>query len=354
MMMKRAVSSVLFGLGVAILGGCPIYSSDRDHRVCIGGDCYDCPDSSYSASCHDWTCTTGLDCPSGYSCNTAQRCKLTDAVPPGSTDGACTKPSDCATGNCGKDNRCHTGDCSATGCPSSFVCLLEGGTGGVPKCVAGGGNTGGTTSSCKSDKDCPSPAGSKCLTGTCVAPQDQCADATQCAAVAQCVQGACTPSCSASKPCPTGYGCDAAKGVCTENPTPCTSSAQCNGGKVCVQEHCTDACDPTGACKEGLKCVDGGCTPDQKPIFTCSADGAQDNCQPGSICLRHSCYIACSADAGTETCKSADQFNQCKAVTTSSGTHNVCGSTANLGTDCDPTQAKNCMGSLICIDGYCK
>jgi hypothetical protein len=100
--------------------------------------------------------------------------------------------------------------------------------------------------------------------------------------------------------------------------------------------------------------VEGGCTPDQQPVFTCGTDGVQDNCQAGSICLRHSCYIACSADAGADACKNADKFNQCKAVTTTSGTHNVCGSTDNLGTDCDPTQGKNCATPLICIDGYCK
>ena len=187
-----------------------------------------------------------------------------------------------------------------------------------------------------------------------MAPQDQCVDATQCPGEAQCVVGACTPSCSANKPCPTGYACDDAKGVCTNNPTPCTSSAQCTGGKTCVQEHCVDPCGPGGTCGAGLKCIDGGCTPDQQPVFTCKTDGVQDSCQAGSICLRHSCYIGCSADAGADACKNADEFNQCKPVTTSSGTHHVCGSTDNLGTECDPTQNKNCASPLICIDGYCK
>jgi hypothetical protein len=121
-----------------------------------------------------------------------------------------------------------------------------------------------------------------------------------------------------------------------------------------VQEHCVDPCGAGGTCGGGLKCVDGGCTPDQKPVFTCATDGAQDSCQPGSICLRHSCYIGCSADAGADACKAADNFNQCKGVTTSSGTYNVCGSTTNLGTECDPTQNKACTNSLVCIDGYCR
>ena len=162
------------------------------------------------------------------------------------------------------------------------------------------------------------------------------------------------PSCGPNEPCPTGYSCDDAKGVCTGNPTSCTSSAQCQGSAVCVQEHCVDPCGPGGTCAAGLVCVDGGCMPDQKPVFTCAVDGTQDACQQGSICLRHSCYIACDADAGPDACKSADTFNVCKTVTTSSGPHSVCGSEDNLGTDCDPTQGKNCAAPLICIDGYCR
>ncbi len=350
MMMKRAVSFVLFGLGAVAVGGCPIYSSDRDHRVCVGGDCYDCPESYYSSACEAWTCNRASDCPTDYTCTADHRCKLGNGPPP-SSGLACTKPSDCAPGsNCGADNLCHTGDCSTSGCPTSFVCRLGDENNGVPQCVPVG--DGGTVSTCKSDNDCPTPAGSKCLTGTCVPPQDQCADATQCPA-GQCVDGACTPSCSPTKPCPTGYACDTSKGVCTNNPSPCTTSDQCDG-KVCVDEHCVDPCGPGGTCAPGLVCVDGGCTPDEKPVFVCGTDGVQDNCKEGSICLRHSCYIACSADAGAEECKNADVFNQCKAVTTSSGNHHVCGSTSNLGTDCDPTVGRNCAAPLICIDGYCK
>jgi hypothetical protein len=352
-MMKRAGCLVLFGLGVAVLGGCPIYPDDRDHRVCVGESCYDCPDSQYSGACVDWVCNSNLDCPTGYACGADNRCRPT-GTPPGG--GTCVKPSDCAPGsNCGADNRCHAGDCATTGCPSSFVCKLSN---GVPACVPTGGGTtdaGGTPSTCKSDTDCPTPAGSKCLAGSCVAPENQCADASQCPAGAQCVAGACTPSCSASKPCPTGYGCDLGKGVCTQNPTPCEAGgAACGGGKVCVEEHCVDACGAGGTCGAGLVCIDGGCTPDEKPIFVCATEGVQDACQQGSICLRHSCYIGCEGDAGVDACKNADKFNVCKAVTTSSGTYSVCGSDANLGTECDPTQGKACTAPAVCIDGFCR
>jgi hypothetical protein len=353
MMMKRAISFVLFGFGAAALGGCPIYNDSRYDRVCVSGDCYDCPDPYYSSSCYPHSCSDSTDCPSGYSCDSSHRCQSTNGVPPTGGGGSlCTQPSDCAAGsNCGADNRCHAGDCASTGCPSNFVCKLSS---GVPQCVPVGSGPAGGTSTCQSDQDCPTPAGSKCLSGSCVAPQDQCADATQCPGGSQCVQGACTPSCSASTPCPTGFSCDTAKGVCTGNAGACTDTSQCTGGTVCVEQHCVNQCGTGGTCPAGLVCLDGGCTPDQKPVFTCSVDGQQDACQAGSICLRHSCYIGCDADAGADACKNADKFNVCKTVTTSSGPHSVCGSTSNLGTDCDPTQGKNCASPLICIDGYCR
>jgi hypothetical protein len=360
MMMKRAVSFVLFGLGSAALFGCPIYPADRDHRLCIDDDCYACPDPYYSSACTPLSCDGDRDCPSDHTCTSDHRCVYTSGAPAGSSSGGvtgCAHPAQCPPETtCGADNQCHRGDCSTTGCPSGYVCRLDSGSGGKPACMPiGADGGGGSSSTCRSDKDCPSPTGSRCLTGSCVAPQDQCADATQCPGKnAQCVDGACTPSCNANTPCPTGYSCDAAKGVCTGNATPCTSGAQCAAGKTCVQEHCVEPCGAGGTCGAGLKCVDGGCTPDQRPVFTCAIDGAQDSCQPGSICLRHSCYIGCSADAGEGACKSADNFNQCKPVTTSSGTYDVCGSTSNLGTECDPTQNKACTSGLICIDGYCK
>jgi hypothetical protein len=352
MMMKHVFSFVLLGLGAAALGGCPIYSDDdRSHRVCVGSDCYSCPDPYVSNQCYGFSCYADNECPAGYACGSNHRCHLTDGLPPPPPTGTtCTKPSDCPAGStCGADNYCHTGDCSSSGCPSNFVCKV---TNGAATCEPVG-NT-GNTPACKADSDCATPAGSKCLSGTCVAPSDQCADATQCAAGSQCVQGACTPSCSATKPCPTGYACDDAKGVCTGTTGACTNSSQCTGGNVCVEEHCVAPCGAGATCPAGLVCVGGGCTPDEKPVFTCITDGAQDNCQSGSLCLRHSCYISCDADAGPDACKSADQFNVCKSVTTSSGPHSVCGSDTNLGTDCDPTQGKNCASPLVCIDGFCR
>ena len=350
-MMKRIVFFALLGAGAAVLGGCPIYPDGRDSRVCLDGDCYRCPDPYYTSACSAWACDDASDCPSGYACGGDRLCHA-GTTPP--TTATCAKPGDCASGQvCGADGACHAGDCATFGCPSSFVCKLSS---GVAQCVAKSGTPAdaGATSTCKADQDCPSPTGSKCLSGSCVAPADQCADATQCPGGGQCVQGACTPACSADKACPTGFACDLAKGVCTNNPSPCATSAECKGGNVCVEQHCVAPCGAGGACAAGLVCVDGGCTPDEKPVFTCAKDGAQDACQAGSICLRHSCYIACDADAGADACKSADTFNVCKAVTTASGSHSVCGSATNLGSECDPTQNKACASPLVCIDGFCR
>jgi hypothetical protein len=216
---------------------------------------------------------------------------------------------------------------------------------------------------CQVNTDCPS--GDLCLDGTCVPPANQCYDGSQCPTGDDCVQGACTPTCSlpsdagAAASCPTGYACasivDASSGgVCTVNPQPCESNpAACPSGTVCTQNHCAAACGQDGLCPAGEECLQGGCVPDQLPLFTCTTDGVQDACTTGSICLHHRCYIACNIDAGATACQSADQFNVCKPVTTTSGTYDVCGSATSLGTECDPTSGKACSSGGICIDGYC-
>jgi hypothetical protein len=138
------------------------------------------------------------------------------------------------------------------------------------------------------------------------------------------------------------------------------AGATCAGSLTCVQQHCVDPCGDGGTCSNGLVCVDGGCIPNQKPQFTCNTDGQPGDglagdCATGSICLHHSCYIACNPEAGASACQTADQFNICKQVTTSTGTYSVCGSNSNLGNQCDPTQGINCpSSSSVCIDGYCR
>jgi hypothetical protein len=364
--MKRFLSLGLFGLGVVILAGCPIYSDDsRDNRVCDQRSCYDCPNDYYTSDCSPISCGSSYDCPSGYACDSTGTCVGGGVVYPvdsGVDGGSCSRPSDCKTGyNCGSDGTCHIGDCSNSGCPSGLVCKLSDGAlqcvGTVAPPDAGkDGSTpdAGPFTGCTSDNDCPSPSGSRCLDGTCVAPADQCTDGTQCTGGSQCVQGACTPSCDASHPCPTGYGCDTGKGVCTLNPKPCNDApTSCAAGTTCAQDHCAEPCGDGGTCANGLVCIQGGCVPNEIPQFTCATEGKQDVCASGSLCLHHSCYIACDPDAGIG-CKSADKFNTCKTVTSTTGSYSVCGSSTNLGTDCDLTQGKACTSPLICIDGFCR
>ncbi len=345
--MKRLVSLALIGAAAAFLGGCPVYSDDS---------------SSYPCECNQGTVY-------GYDAGAPA-----DATFPGS----CSQPGDCPSGyTCGAGGVCQLGDCAITGCVAGYVCELANGTlqcepsgtqgdSGQPTNVDSGADAPSSDDSgvaCQSGADCPS--GDLCLDGTCVPPANQCYDGTQCPAGDKCVQGACTPSCATSadggsSSCPTGYSCTdiddaSASGVCTGNPTPCESDPSvCPDGTVCSQNHCVSPCGSGGTCPTGQECLQGGCVPNQNPQFTCTTDGVQDACAAGSICIHHSCYIACAPDAGASACQSADQFNECKPVSASGNTYYVCGSSTNLGTQCNPESGQLCAGSAaVCIDGYC-
>jgi hypothetical protein len=260
------------------------------------------------------------------------------------------------------------GDCTTNGCPDGYSCTISD---GVASCVANNGVDSGPPDSgphpysgCFADTDCTADGGTgaKCLAGQtsggaadiqCTSASNQCADETQCTS-GNCVQGVCTPACSATNPCPTGFACDS-NNECTINASPCAvPGGSCSvGGSngICVEQHCVSTCTTSSTCGNGLECVNGGCMPVQQPVFTCTTEGQQAECANGSICLRHNCYISCAVDANA--CATADQFNICKSVTTSSGTYQVCGSSTTLGSDCDPTVGKNCPNSGVCIDGYC-
>jgi hypothetical protein len=157
--------------------------------------------------------------------------------------------------------------------------------------------------------------------------------------------------------------------VCTGNPNPCTSTGStCTGGTTCVEQHCVSPCGTNNSCAGGFTCVAGGCIPNQAPQFICNAEGLNSGCAQGSVCIHHSCYIACAneADGGASeagatdggaaanSCATADKFNVCKQVSTGTGTYSVCGSASNLGAECDPTQNKACASGKVCIDGYCR
>ena len=137
-----------------------------------------------------------------------------------------------------------------------------------------------------------------------------------------------------------------------------------------MEEHCVTPCGSdadsgdAAACSSGLVCVDGGCTPKETPLFVCSVEGqlgtssgdggTTDSCAAGSVCIHHNCYIACNADAGDDDCKTSDSFNVCKSIASGANTFSVCGSSTNLGSECDPTAGKACASPKVCIDGFCK
>jgi hypothetical protein len=344
--MKRTFTITLFGLSAIALFGCPVFSGG-------GGSGNQCSNGGYCPV----TCNSNFDCPSDQICGEFNYCTF----PPSeaSTDDS---GENCVVNGCpGEDQACATVDGGA-----SCVTLVDGGLpegatetdGGSDATAKDATPDAPVFTGCTSNADCgDGGAGALCLDGKCVAPANQCTDTTQCPNSEECVQGGCVPTCSSTMPCPTGYSCTT-NGVCTGNPAPCGTAdggAKCTGDTTCVDQHCVTRCG-TGdaACADSLVCVDDGCIPDQKPVFVCNTDGVQDKCDTGSICLHHSCYIACDPEAST-SCAKADTFNICKPVTTSSGTHYVCASSSNLGSQCDPTRDLSCPTSPdVCIDGYCR
>jgi hypothetical protein len=402
-----------FALAAVALFGCPVYSGSTGEIFCDSqGNCCD----ETSGNCYLINCDDSRECPGGSTCVNGGFCaspstdggayydaEAFDGGDGGTTGDATT---DCSTTGCQPGFTCTLSGGSATCMPTPD----SGHTGSDAGSHSDGGahdggahdathdSTANTDSGshdgaakdasdaralppftgCTSDSVCVGEAGvgARCLNGTCVAAANTCFDTTQCPFIGgvqeECVQGVCTPSC-ATTPCPTGYSCDPTTNVCTGNPTPCGAvdgGAACAAGTTCVDEHCVPLCtftthlgdasaDASGeTCSEpGLVCVDNGCIPSQSPNFLCTTQGQQDTCAMGSICLHHNCYIACEADAGADggnTCQKADNFNQCKAVVTSTGTYDVCGSNTNLGSQCNPTQGQNCLSPAICIDGYCR
>jgi hypothetical protein len=359
--MKRTLVIGFLGLGAAALLGCPVFSGG-------GGPTPGCASD-------DPYCNQG--CPPGsiWEPNIGE-CVFFDAS---ATDSGFPDAPDCLQTGCPRGSVCAVVD-------AALVCIPnpDGPTSGGPDATDGPSFAVATDTlppfpGCTSNAECATDGGtsSLCLDGTCVSPADQCTDGTQCHDSEQCVQGACVPSCAGGALCPTGYACtfpgdSGANGVCTGNPHPCGASdggAVCGFGTTCVDEHCVPRCSAGDAsCAAGLVCVDNGCIPDQKPVFTCNkdgvvGDGAKGNCDKGSICLHHSCYFTCaSADASapdaSNSCskETGGMFDVCKSVTTSSGTYSVCGSSSNLGSQCDPTlnPPVNCPSAGICIDGYCR
>lgn len=265
----------------------------------------------------------------------------------------CGNPSDC-TGStvCALPGQCLPGSCADLGCVNGYVCNTP--DGGVASCVPQ------NPAACILDADCASAGiGYTCINGLCTAPSDQCSDGTQCPLPAEqaCVDGKCVDTCSDDTQCDEGFACDTELSVCTNPASPCTITADCgDSALVCVAGACVPRCSSQGECPDGQTCVANGCVPDQAPQFLCSVEGQQDACSAGSICLHHSCYIACTtdADAGDSCAFNPPELSVCKPVTTSSGTYHVCGSDSNLGNECDLTAGQSCPEGNVCIDGFCR
>jgi hypothetical protein len=319
-----------FGLsaGLAFLAGCPIYGNDRIDPTDYSYN--PTPSEPPSYACYD------VGCPSGQVCvvrNGRAQCQTLSSS--SGSSGSSTSSSSSSSSGGSSSGRIDAGpdgskpDSGVRGCNSDTECVASKG------------------------------AGARCLSGTCTAPDDLCNDSTQCRDNQRCVEGACTATCSANKPCPAGFGCNLEKGVCTENPKACAEGgSQCSAGETCVQARCVPSCGTNGQCGAGLICVNDGCVPDTRPVFSCSVNGeigngAPGKCAVGSVCLRKSCYISCDPQ-NVDSCKSADKFNKCKTVPVAASSVNVCGSDENLGNECNLQENKPCSAGAICIDGFCK
>jgi hypothetical protein len=375
--------SIVAALGAltVVLGGCPVWTDDGHYDddgcwdCCRGEECnwpVACSSSADCASgevcgadneCHAGSCEL-WGCSDGFVCSGSDTCVAAPGSGGGGTGGAgaggaggeggagggadvvyCGNPDDCGPAEfCAPDGTCQPGDCSFDGCIDGFFCntLPE-----SPVCDRLDSN------GCGEDADCNTADGYLCVSGQCTAPADLCTDQTQCASGSVCAEGKCVPSCAGGGACPSDFTCTSPLELCNGAVTACTITDDCGGfDSVCVDGACV-ARSLDGTCPTGFAWVDNGCIPDQAAAFLCAIDGSQDACAAGSICLHHSCYISCEAPNET-ACDALVTFDQCKSVTTPSGTHAVCGSADNLGSECDPTAGSVCTTGFICVDGFCK
>lgn len=384
--MKRLGALALFGLWALGLSACPIYP---ERAACF--DSYDCPAGSYCASdgrCHfddvaPRRCDAPGDCAFNQTCGADRTCHPGDCSAPGTgcvagyecveggtfghvcvprsdagpDDDAgldagedaspgvslCGSPADCASGaTCGVDGRCHEGHCGVHPCINGFVC--EEGEDG-PRCVRG------NPQGCASDVEC---GGKLCLDGVCTDPSFACSDGTQCQGDQACVDGRCTARCTNDAGCPPGFGCHDGLRVCIEVREPCAKTADCEGtSSVCVNGACVPRCGAAKSCEAGSVCVDNGCLPRATIEIACDAEGSDEGCGQGEICVRHACYRSCEAP-DEDACEAAPSFDACKSLTTETGTYAVCADAQSLGTDCDVAMDRGCEVGSICIDGSCR
>jgi hypothetical protein len=386
--MKRLFLLSFVGVLAGALAGCPIYDDggkgeDDDDGQCRGNDCgpnhapgcvssNDCginetcgsDNECHVGDCSFWGCSEGFTCEPNpdqtVSCQ--DKGSTTTGGQGGSGQGGsgqggsgqggsgggpttiyCGNPDDCAAGEtCAPDGTCKPGDCSKLGCIFGFFCDQD------LACKPS------NPAACGDDSDCTGfGAGYLCVNGVCTAPADQCSDLTQCQPGHKCADGKCVAVCADSADCPTGYACDTNLGLCVNADVPCVVTNDCGSADlVCVDGACVPK-SSGASCPSGTVWVENGCVPDQAATFFCNADGQQDMCAVGSVCLHHNCYLSCESP-NEAACDNLPSFNVCKTVATMSGVHKVCGSNQNLGGECDPTMGQDCPNGQVCIDGFCK
>ncbi len=359
------------GTPCSSLSGCDINQVCGFDRTCHTGDCsfsgclspYECVLDGYLYVCSppgsqhdsgaggsgqpDGSAGTGGSSTGGSSTGGSST-GGSGGVPEAAAPAYCGNPADCSASEvCSPNGTCIVGSCTDHGCVPGFHCSSTSPAACIPD----------NSASCIADSECTALGSDyRCVTGQCTAPAEQCSDKTQCPepTTHSCVNGKCVASCVPATQCPQGYSCNTALGLCSQPTTACTITNDCGGASiVCVDGACVPRCSDTGTCGTGFSCVANGCVPNQSPSFICGADGQQDVCASGSICLHHSCYISCASVV--DACDALPpELNVCKSVSTSSGGHQVCGSSSNLGSECDPTAALSCSNAKICIDGFCR
>ena len=242
----------------------------------------------------------------------------------------CGAPNDCApTETCAADGMCHDGDCTVHSCINQFQCAA------TPQGLA---CVHGASGACSVDTQCRTTE--RCIDGACSPLADLCVDRTQCASGELCVAGRCVTSCSSDPECAPGFACRLALGVCDAPLRACAITSDCaDPNSVCVAGACVPRCHALGACGQGTGvCVDNGCVPSVKAERQCDTD---TSCGEGRVCVRHHCYVSCESPSDA-ACANLPASPICKAITVGGASRRICGTTQNLGSECDPTEGKGC------------
>ncbi len=260
---------------------CILFSCDQG--ICVESIGIDCTDyetvnaqncltlDTLSSPCTTTSCPTGAYCNQNTGWCTAQQSE-------------CSDNNDCTSGYCQLDTANNSSYCSA--CQSfNFACLNDG------DCCGNYCNQGYCAytplgSSCTSNEECGSPAGTygsgdapySCMNDTCIVFSCNngmcmenvglnCANNNQ----DQCTQAAPITSPCTSSSCPTETYCNEDTGWCTVASSQCSDNSYCSSG-CCILDtvndssYCTNcqsltyACSNDGDCCSGTYCNNGTCS----------------------------------------------------------------------------------------------